>query len=63
MPFLAFLLVLVVAFIWDVILTGFTMLVADAADIPWLMDLSFWQVFGLLIVVSLATLKMDFSSK
>lgn len=50
---------LMVAFIWDLLITGIIMFIFSVIGIPALDALSFWQIFGLLVAVSLATMRLE----
>jgi hypothetical protein len=54
-----FVIALVFGFLWDLLITVICMFIFSAIGIPFLAALTFWQIFGLLIVVSLATTKFS----
>lgn len=58
---MAFLDILFIGFVWDLLITGLVGWIFGLVGIPALDALSFWQVFGLLIVAHLATIKVSSS--
>lgn len=59
---MAFVLILVLGFLWDLLISGLVVWIFSVVGIPALDALTFWQVFALLVVAHLATMKLDSSS-
>lgn len=57
-----FVLGIIVSIIWDLIVAGVVVFLFNIIGIPVLAALTFWQVFGLLVVVSLATTRFSSSN-
>lgn len=55
----AFLAAVALGILWNLLITVLVVWILNIVGIPALAALTFWQVFGLLVVISLATMKVS----